>query len=107
MKINRVKSLNGEITIPGDKSISHRSIMFGSIADGITEVHGFLNGADCISSMNCFRQMGIDIDYDGSVVTVHGKGLHGRHTRCRQQRNNHQTYIGYTCRSAICKQAYR
>ena len=77
MKINRVKSLNGEITIPGDKSISHRSIMFGSIADGITEVHGFLNGADCISSMNCFRQMGIDIDYDGCVVTVHGKGLHG------------------------------
>ena len=77
MKINRVKSLNGEITIPGDKSISHRSIMFGSIADGITEVHGFLNGADCISSMNCFRQMGIDIDYDGNVVTVHGKGLHG------------------------------
>ena len=72
MKINRVKSLNGELTIPGDKSISHRSIMFGSIADGITEVHGFLNGADCISSMNCFRQMGIDIDYDGSVVTVHG-----------------------------------
>ena len=42
MKINRVISLNGEITIPGDKSISHRSIMFGSIADGITEVHGFL-----------------------------------------------------------------
>ena len=77
MKINRVKSLNGEITIPGDKSISHRSIMFGSIADGITEVHGFLNGADCISSMKCFRQMGIDIYYDGSVVTVHGKGLNG------------------------------
>ena len=77
MKINRVKSLNGELTIPGDKSISHRSIMFGSIADGITEVHGFLNGADCISSMNCFRQMGIDIDYDGSIVTVHGKGLNG------------------------------
>ena len=74
MKINRVRSLNGEITIPGDKSISHRSIMFGSIADGITEVHGFLNGADCISSMNCFRQMGIDIEYDGNIVTVHGKG---------------------------------
>ena len=77
MKINRVKSLNGEITIPGDKSISHRCIMFGSIANGTTQIHGFLNGADCISSMNCFRQMGIDIDYDGSVVTVHGKGLHG------------------------------
>ena len=68
MKINRVKSLNGEITIPGDKSISHRSIMFGSIADGITEIHGFLNGADCISSMNCFRQMGIDIDYAVSLL---------------------------------------
>ena len=77
MKINRVKSLNGEITIPGDKSISHRSIMFGSIAEGTTEVHGFLNGADCISSMNCFRQMGIDIDYDGYIVTVHGKGRMG------------------------------
>lgn len=51
--------------------------MLGSIASGITEVHGFLNGADCISSMNCFRQMGVDIDYDGSIVTIHGNGLHG------------------------------
>ena len=51
--------------------------MLGSIASGITEVHGFLNGADCISSMNCFRQMGVEIDYDGSIVTIHGNGLHG------------------------------
>lgn len=77
MIFSRKTNLQGEITIPGDKSISHRSIMLGSLADGITEVHGFLNGADCISSMNCFRQMGVSIDYDGETVFIHGKGLHG------------------------------
>ncbi len=77
MIFKKTKHLKGEITVPGDKSISHRSIMLGSIASGITEVHGFLNGADCISSMNCFRQMGVDIAYDGSIVTIHGNGLHG------------------------------
>ena len=77
MIFKKTKHLKGEITVPGDKSISHRSIMLGSIASRITEVHGFLNGADCISSMNCFRQMGVDIDYDGSIVTIHGNGLHG------------------------------
>ena len=77
MIFKKTKHLKGEITVPGDKSISHRSIMLGSIASGITEVHGFLNGADCISSMNCFRQMGVDIDYDGSIVTIHGNGLRG------------------------------
>lgn len=77
MIFKKTKHLKGEITVPGDKSISHRSIMLGSIASGITEVHGFLNGADCISSMNCFRQMGVAIDYDGSIVTIHGNGLHG------------------------------
>ena len=77
MIFKKTKHLKGEITVPGDKSISHRSIMLGSIASGVTEVHGFLNGADCISSMNCIRQMGVDIDYDGSIVTIHGNGLHG------------------------------
>lgn len=77
MIFKKTKHLKGEITVPRDKSISHRSIMLGSIASGITEVHGFLNGADCISSMNCFRQMGVDIAYDGSIVTIHGNGLHG------------------------------
>lgn len=77
MIFRRVNSLNGELHIPGDKSISHRSIMLGSLAEGTTEVHGFLNGADCISSMNCFRQMGIPIEYDGKIVKIHGKGLHG------------------------------
>jgi 3-phosphoshikimate 1-carboxyvinyltransferase len=77
MIFTKVDKLSGELNIPGDKSISHRSIMLGSLAEGITEVHGFLNGADCISSMNCFRQMGVDIAYDGNIVTIHGNGLHG------------------------------
>ena len=77
MNFHRVKQLHGELTIPGDKSISHRSVMFGSIAKGITEIQGFLPGADCISTINCFRKMGITIEQDHSSVIVHGNGLHG------------------------------
>ena len=77
MKIKRIKGLKGTVSIPGDKSISHRSIMLGSIAEGTTEVHNFLQGADCLSSIACFRQMGIDIENDGDVVRIHGQGLHG------------------------------
>ncbi len=69
--------LRGEITVPGDKSISHRSVMFGSIAKGITEIRNYLQGADCLSTISCFRAMGIDIENKGDVVLVHGKGLHG------------------------------
>ncbi len=70
--------LHGEIKVPGDKSISHRSVMLGAIAEGITRVTGFLNGADCTSTINCFRSMGVDIEYDGGTeVIVHGAGLHG------------------------------
>lgn len=65
------------MTVPGDKSISHRSIMFGSIADGTTEVHNFLKGADCLATIRCFRTLGIDIEENDSTVTIHGKGLHG------------------------------
>lgn len=77
MKFTRINKLNGELCIPGDKSVSHRSIMLGSLAEGITEVHGFLNSADCMASMNCFRNMGINISYDSNIVTINGKGLHG------------------------------
>ena len=79
MKQIRTSSpLKGEITIPGDKSISHRSIMFGALAKGTTSVRHFLEGADCLSTINCFRQMGIAIqkEPDGRIL-VHGKGLHG------------------------------
>ena len=77
MIIKRVKGLSGEISIPGDKSISHRSIMLGSLAKGDTEVYGFLQGADCLSSISCFKAMGVDIENDGSKVIIHGNGLYG------------------------------
>ncbi len=77
MNFHKIKQLRGEITIPGDKSISHRSVMFGAIAKGITEIHGFLPGADCISTINCFRNMGIMIEQHNSSVIVHGNGLYG------------------------------
>ena len=79
-----MKALKGKIKVPGDKSISHRAIMFGSLAEGTTEVTGFLPGADCLSTIACFRQMGIEIETEdlgdgkiGDQVVVHGKGLHG------------------------------
>ena len=77
MVIRKIKGLSGEINIPGDKSISHRSIMLGSLAKGDTEVYGFLQGADCLSSISCFRKMGIDIENDGERVIIHGRGMHG------------------------------
>ncbi len=82
MKITHAMNpLKGEIKVPGDKSISHRSIMFGAISTGDTCVRGFLKSADCISTMNCFRSMGIGIeeesDGEGDYILVHGKGLHG------------------------------
>ena len=77
MKLNHVSRLCGEVTVPGDKSISHRSVMFGSIAKGTTEIHNFLEGADCLSTISCFRKMGIEIEHKNGIVTVHGKGLRG------------------------------
>ena len=71
-------SVNGRIRVPGDKSISHRSIMLGSLADGVTEVQGFLEGEDALATIQAFRDMGVVIEgpHKGRV-TVHGVGLHG------------------------------
>ena len=77
MKLHKAAHIRGEITVPGDKSISHRSVMFGSIAKGTTEIHNFLEGADCLSTIGCFRRMGIEIENKNSTVIVHGKGMHG------------------------------
>ena len=77
MKLSNAKCLQGEISVPGDKSISHRAVMFGSIAKGTTEITGFLNSADCNSTIACFSQMGIDISKQKNAVLVNGKGLHG------------------------------
>lgn len=69
--------LRGELTVPGDKSISHRAVMFGALARGTTEVTNFLQGADCLSTIDCFRRLGIEIDITPEKILVHGKGLHG------------------------------
>lgn len=77
MVIQKIKKAVGQIKVPGDKSISHRAVMLGSLASGVTEISGFLKGADCLSTIDCFRKMGIDIDINGENVTVHGNGLRG------------------------------
>jgi 3-phosphoshikimate 1-carboxyvinyltransferase len=71
------KSLKGEITVPGDKSISHRSLMLGSISEGRTRIKGLLRGADCLSTMSCMRALGVSIDDNGNEIVVHGVGLNG------------------------------
>ncbi len=78
MIFTRAQHLKGEITVPGDKSISHRAVMFGALAEGLTEVEGFLPGADCLSTIDCFRRMGIFIEEpEATRLLIHGKGLHG------------------------------
>lgn len=68
-------SLQGKITVPGDKSISHRSVMFGSIAKGRTTVTGFLLGEDCLSTIDCFKKLGVEIEVDGTNVTIDSPGI--------------------------------
>jgi 3-phosphoshikimate 1-carboxyvinyltransferase len=71
-------SLSGRLRVPGDKSISHRSIMLGSLAEGVTEVEGFLEGEDALATIQAFRDMGVVIEGPNQGrVTVHGVGLHG------------------------------
>ena len=71
--------LKGSLKVPGDKSISHRAVMLGALSEGDTRVTGFLNGADCLSTIGCFRRMGITIELDQSetAVVIHGRGLRG------------------------------
>ena len=69
--------LKGSIKVPGDKSISHRSIMLGSIATGITKVSGFLEGEDSLATLNSFKEMGVEIERKGSNVTINGVGMNG------------------------------
>lgn len=73
----KVERLAGTIQVPGDKSISHRSIMFGSVAKGKTTIHGLLRGEDVLSTMQVFRDLGVTIEDDGQVVTVQGVGFDG------------------------------
>ena len=77
MTSKTISPLKGELEIPGDKSISHRAIMFGSLANGTTEVTHFLQGADCLSTISCFQKLGIEIENTPDKIIIHGKGLHG------------------------------
>ena len=77
MEIKKQTHLAGELSVPGDKSISHRAVMFGSLANGTTNITHFLEGADCLSTISCFRKMGIEIERNASEILVHGRGLHG------------------------------
>ena len=74
VKITGGKSLQGTFKVPGDKSISHRSVMLGAMARGTTEVSGFLTGEDCLSTINCFRALGVDISLNKTDLTIHGTG---------------------------------
>ena len=76
-KLTKKKNLKGEISVSSDKSISHRSVMFGSIANGTTEINNFLRGEDCLSTISCFRKLGIEIETHNDSILIHGKGLHG------------------------------
>jgi 3-phosphoshikimate 1-carboxyvinyltransferase len=77
MRLAAVPQLRGTIDVPGDKSISHRAVMFNAIAEGTAHITHFLPGADCLSTIACFRAMGVQIDHHGDTVTVHGVGLRG------------------------------
>lgn len=77
-KISKAKGpLKGELTVPPDKSVSHRAVMFASISPGKCVIRNFLSGEDCLCTLEAFRAMGIDIRRDGGTVIVNGKGLHG------------------------------
>ena len=82
------KNLNGKTTILGDKSITHRAIMIGALAEGITNIRGFLKGEDCISTINCFKELGIKIIENENMISVYGNGLYGL------QKPKNQLYVG-------------
>ncbi len=75
MKYSRVKKLRGELTVPGDKSISHRAVMLGALAEGTTEVTNFLLGADCLSTIECFRKLGISVELLENTVRIDRKSV--------------------------------
>ena len=94
------RGLKGEVTIPGDKSISHRSIMLGSIALGTTEITHFLEGADCLSTIDCFRKMGVE--YPGTRERSARPDRPGFYFKCRKQRNYNPPDLRNFVRAKFC-----
>jgi 3-phosphoshikimate 1-carboxyvinyltransferase len=82
--VRQAKQLRGTVNVPGDKSISHRAAIFNAIAEGTAEVRGFLQGDDCLSTVDCLRALGVDLELDpNGTLTVHGVGLRGLHEPSR------------------------
>lgn len=77
MKLKKATHLKGTIAVPADKSISHRSIMFGALAEGTTTVRNFLRGEDCYSTLHAFQSLGVPIHDDGQTITIEGQGFNG------------------------------
>lgn len=78
LTINQIKQLKGETAVPGDKSISHRAVMLGALARGTTRVENFLTGEDCLSTVRCFRALGVPVEGpDNGCLTIQGVGLNG------------------------------
>ena len=107
MELTSITGLKGEVCIPGDKSISHRSVMFGAIAHGITEIHHFLMGADCLATIDCFRKMGIEIHIQkdrgsGTWKRTPWAECSIRNPAGKKQRNYHSADFRYSGRTAIC-----
>src|SRR5579871_3143815 len=76
-RIRPAHSLSGSLSLPGDKSISHRYAMIASIAGGVSHIRNFATGADCHSTLNAMRALGVPIDEQGTEVVIHGRGLDG------------------------------
>ena len=99
-----VRPLRGEISVPGDKSISHRAVMFGAISEGTTEVTNFLQGADCLSTISCFRSMG-DREHAGAHPRSWKRPARAfgsiRRSRLRKQRNNDTPDLRHSCRPEL------
>jgi len=77
LSVRPATGLQGRIRVPGDKSVSHRAVMLGALAQGTTEINGFLHGQDCLSTIRCFRALGVPVKMADSRVTVKGRGLYG------------------------------
>ena len=75
--VNPIEKIQGKISVPGDKSISHRAVMLSGISQGKSRIKGFLRGEDCLSTIACFRGLGIDIQEKNQEIHITGKGLHG------------------------------
>lgn len=78
LAIRPVTTLRGSVRVPGDKSISHRALMLGSLADGDSQINGFLPSGDCTATLDCLRALGVEVErHDASALTIRGRGLRG------------------------------